>query len=251
MPVDASAETRRSRPFGLLHVHCVDVVLDRGCLRTAETLRLQLGYGAQRQSCAGTIERDGDGAGRTYLHRRGAAFEVKASQHAPRCVTVAVVGEGHPEAVGTLDVAALLESLDNRDAWIPGLKLASKIEESTTLPLELASPFYDPAMRVAVSQTTKAHASKTHFLLELGDAGAQSLVLRLVLRQHVRMLPEDVERLCSTCAVGSSVLLPWGVAAVCVVVRAPCRTPSSAPRSVRICRSSRSRAGSRTPCCSL
>ena len=78
MPVDASAETRRSRPFGLLHVHCVDVVLDRGCLRTAETLRLQLGYGAQRQSCAGTIERDGDGAGRTYLHRRGAAFEVKA-----------------------------------------------------------------------------------------------------------------------------------------------------------------------------
>lgn len=119
MPVDASAETRRSRPFGLLHVHCVDVVLDRGCLRTAETLRLQLGYGAQRQSCAGTIERDGDGAGRTYLHRRGAAFEVKASQHAPRCVTVAVVGEGHPEAVGTLDVAALLESaLDHVDARV-------------------------------------------------------------------------------------------------------------------------------------
>mgnify|MGYP006181327171 CR=1 FL=1 len=65
MPVDASAETRRSRPFGLLHVHCVDVVLDRGCLRTAETLRLQLGYGAQRQSYAGTIEWDGDGTGRT------------------------------------------------------------------------------------------------------------------------------------------------------------------------------------------
>ena len=44
--------TRRRKPYGLLHVHCVDVVLDRGCLRTAAAVRLQLGYGAQRQSCA-------------------------------------------------------------------------------------------------------------------------------------------------------------------------------------------------------
>ena len=40
--------TRRRKPYGLLHVHCVDVLLDRGCLRTAAAVRLQLGYGAQR-----------------------------------------------------------------------------------------------------------------------------------------------------------------------------------------------------------
>ena len=103
--------TRRRKPYGLLHVHCVDVLLDRGCLRTAAAVRLQLGYGAQRQSCAGAVERDDDGAGRAYLHRQAAAFEVKASKHAPRCITVAVAGdEGHPEAVGTLDVTRLLES---------------------------------------------------------------------------------------------------------------------------------------------
>ena len=103
--------TRRRKPYGLLHVHCVDVLLDRGCLRTAETVRLQLGYGAQRQGCAGAVERDDDGAGRAYLRRQAAVFEVKASKHAPRCITVAVAGdEGHPEAVGTLDVTRLLES---------------------------------------------------------------------------------------------------------------------------------------------
>ena len=103
--------TRRRKPYGLLHVHCVDVLLDRGCLRTAETVRLQLGYGAQRQSCAGAVERDDDGSGRAYLHRQAAAFEVKASKHAPRQLTVAVAGdEDHPEAVGTLDVTRLLES---------------------------------------------------------------------------------------------------------------------------------------------
>ena len=102
--------TRRRKPYGLLHVHCVDVLLDRGCLRTAETVRLQLGYGAQRQSCAGAVERDDDGSGRAYLHRQAAAFEVKASKHAPRCLTVAVAGdEGHPDYVGTLDVTRLLE----------------------------------------------------------------------------------------------------------------------------------------------
>ena len=102
--------TRRRKPYGLLHVHCVDVLLDRGCLRTAETVRLQLGYGAQRQSCAGAVERDDDGAGRAYLRRQAAAFEVKASRHAPRCITVAVAGdEGHPDYVGTLDVTRLLE----------------------------------------------------------------------------------------------------------------------------------------------
>ena len=68
--------TRRRKPYGLLHVHCVDVVLDRGCLRTAETVRLQLGYGAQRQACAGAVERDDDGSGRAYLHRQAAAFEL-------------------------------------------------------------------------------------------------------------------------------------------------------------------------------
>ena len=103
--------TRRRKPYGLLHVHCVDVLLDRGCLRTAETVRLQLGYGAQRQSCGGAVERDDDGAGRAYLHRQAAAFEVKASRHAPREITVAVAGdEGHPDFVGTLDVTRLLES---------------------------------------------------------------------------------------------------------------------------------------------
>ena len=103
--------TRRRKPYGLLHVHCVDVLLDRGCLRTAETVRLQLGYGAQRQSCAGAVERDDDGSGRAYLRRQAAVFEVKASRHAPREITVAVAGdEGHPEAVGTLDVTRLLES---------------------------------------------------------------------------------------------------------------------------------------------
>ena len=103
--------TRRRKPYGLLHVHCVDVLLDRGCLRTAESVRLQLGYGAQRQGCAGAVERDDDGSGRAYLRRQAAAFEVKASRHAPRCVTIAVAGdEGHPEAVGTLDVTRLLES---------------------------------------------------------------------------------------------------------------------------------------------
>ena len=49
--------TRRRKPYGLLHVHCVDVLLDRGCLRTAAAVRLQLGYGAQRQSCAGAAYR--------------------------------------------------------------------------------------------------------------------------------------------------------------------------------------------------
>ena len=103
--------TRRRKPYGLLHVHCVDVLLDRGCLRTAAAVRLQLGYGAQRQSCAGAVERDDDGSGRAYLHRQAAAFEVKASRHAPRQLTVAVAGdEGHPDYVGTLDVTRLLES---------------------------------------------------------------------------------------------------------------------------------------------
>ena len=103
--------TRRRKPYGLLHVHCVDVLLDRGCLRPAAAVRLQLGYGAQRQSCAGAVERDDDGAGRAYLRRQAAAFEVKASRHAPRELTVAVAGdEGHFEAVGTLDVTRLLES---------------------------------------------------------------------------------------------------------------------------------------------
>ena len=59
---EPSTPTRRRKPYGLLHVHCVDVLLDRGCLRTAETVRLQLGYGAQRQSCAGAVERDDDGS---------------------------------------------------------------------------------------------------------------------------------------------------------------------------------------------
>ena len=101
--------TRRRKPYGLLHVHCVDVLLDRGCLRTAEAVRLQLGYGAQRQSCAGAVERDDDGSGRAYLHRQAAAFEVKASRHAPRQLTVAVADDGHPDFVGTLDVTRLLE----------------------------------------------------------------------------------------------------------------------------------------------
>ena len=103
--------TRRRKPYGLLHVHCVDVLLDRGCLRTAGTVRLQLGYGAQRQGCAGAVERDDDGSGRAYLHRQATTFEVKASKHAPRQITVAVAGdEGHPDYVGTLDVTRLLES---------------------------------------------------------------------------------------------------------------------------------------------
>ena len=107
---EPSTPTRRRKPYGLLHVHCVDVLLDRGCLRTAAAVRLQLGYGAQRQSCAGAVERDDDGSGRAYLRRQAAAFEVKASKHAPRQITVAVAGdEGHPEAVGTLDVTRLLE----------------------------------------------------------------------------------------------------------------------------------------------
>ena len=79
--------TRRRKPYGLLHVHCVDVLLHRGCLRTAEAVRLQLGYGAQRQGCAGAVERDDDGAGRAYLRRQAAAFEVMASRHAPRCLS--------------------------------------------------------------------------------------------------------------------------------------------------------------------
>ena len=88
--------TRRRKPYGLLHVHCVDVLLDRGCLRTAAAVRLQLGYGAQRQSCAGAVERDDDGSGRAHLRRQAAAFEVKASKHAPRQLTVAVRGRRGP-----------------------------------------------------------------------------------------------------------------------------------------------------------
>lgn len=108
-----------------------------------------------------------------------------ADDASPRKAALLVIGA--PDG----DVAALLESLENRDAWIPGLKLASTIEESTTLPLELASPFYDPAMRVAVSQTTKARASKTHFLLEFGDARSLAAAARVLNDDLCRVIVVD------------------------------------------------------------